>query len=144
MAERGSTELEKASERGTGLVSAFQSVTDGVLDLLKTHLELAKAEARQEVKAYGSEATRAAVGLVVALFGFGFFNLSIVCAAGYFGGLAAMAITALIQGTVYMWFGGQASRGALRRMKERDSALVRTKDEIKRSTEWVKEIRETS
>ncbi len=144
MAERPKTDIEKVGERNTGLVSAFQSVTDGVIDLIKSHLDLAQAEARRDFRAYRSEAARAGVGMALAVVGFGLINLSVVFVAGYFGGLVAMAITTFVLGVCYMWFGASTSRAAMARMKAREGALTSTRDEIKRSTEWVKEITETS
>lgn len=131
-------------DASTGLVAAFQSVTDGVMDLAKTHLELAKAEARHDVKVYGADAAHAAVGFGLALLGLGVLNIAVICLAGWLGGLAAMAGTAGALGLVYIVVGRSIALGAVQRMKEREGAMAQTKNEIKRSTEWVKEIREIS
>lgn len=141
---KASTELEKAGDRQPGIAAAFQSVTDGVLDLAKTHLELAKAEARQDIKLYGSDAVQGLVGLGLALLGLGIANLAVICFAGWVGGLAAMAGTSAVLGIVYTVGGLRMARTATERMQAREGALSQTKNEIKRSTEWVKEIRETS
>lgn len=138
------TDSEPAPRDQTGLVAAFQSVTEGVTDLALTHLELAKAEARRDVKVYGKEAARAGAGLGIALLGFGLINLAIVCLAGYLGGLASMALTSAILGGMYTYAGGVVASRAMRRMQEREGAMSTTKDEIKRSTEWAKQIKESS
>ena len=131
-------------DASTGLVAAFQSVTDGVMDLAKTHLELAKAEARHDVKVYGTDATYAAAGFGLALLGFGILNIAFICLAGWLGGMAAMAATAGALGLIYIVVGRSIIVGAVHRMREREGAMAQTKNEIKRSTEWVKEIREIS
>ena len=141
---KDSKELVKLSERNSGIVAAFQSVTDGVLDLAKTHLELAKAEARHDVRMFSKDAGIAAVGIGLALLGFGILNLAIIIWAGVAGGWLAAAITALVLGLLYTMGGLGAARGALERMQEREGALAQTKTEIKRSSEWVKGIKETS
>lgn len=131
-------------EASTGLVAAFQSVTDGVMDLARTHLELAKAEARHDVKVYGTDAAHAVAGLGLALLGLGMLNVAVITFAGWLGGLAAMAGTAGVLGLLYLVIGRSIIVGAVQRMKAREGALAQTKTEIKRSTEWVKEIREIS
>lgn len=141
MADRGRSDN---SDRNAGLVVAFQNVTDGVFDLAKTHFELARAEARAELKEAGSETARAAVGVGFALVGFGILNLAVVCLAGVFAGLVGMSVTAGILGTLYTVIGVSTTRGAMERLKAKENALPHTKDEIRRSTEWVKEIRDNS
>lgn len=141
MADRG--ELEKVDPQSSGLVAAFQSVTDGVLDLARNHLELAKLEARQDIKRYGSDAVRAGSGFGLALVGFVMVNVGIVLAAGLLGGLSAMAGTAFGLGVLETGIGLGVANAAFGRMKARDG-MTRTRDEIKKSTQWAKEIRESS
>lgn len=126
-----------------GLVSALQSVTDGVVDLARGHLELARAEARRDVKVYGLDLLRGVGGAAVLLFGFAMVNLAVVCVAGYFGGLVAMAVTAGALGIAYLATGAHTTFAAMKRMKERDALSVTT-TEIKRSTKWAIESKESS
>lgn len=131
------------TDRNAGLVSAFQNVTDGVLDLAKSHLELARVEVRHEVRDYAAQSARAAVGVGFALLGFGILNFAVVCVVGVFFGLPGMAVTATLLGATYVVGGLLAARAAITRMHHKDT-LARTKDEFRRSTEWVKEIRDSS
>ncbi|NND02492.1 MAG: phage holin family protein [Acidimicrobiia bacterium] len=135
------TDPQPLANRETGLVAAFQSVTDGVADLAKHHIDLAKAEARRDVKLFGREAFRVAIGAGLALLGWTFFLVALIALAGYLGGLGAMAATAGVISVVHVWAGAGISRAAMKRMKEREGALTTTKDEIKRSSEWAKQIK---
>ena len=141
LARRSGKEAE--TERTTGLVSAFQNVTDGVIDLAKTHMELAKAEVRQDARAYGEQVIVMLGGVGLILLGIGIFNVALICLAGVFGGLAAMAGTAGALGAIEILFGFSYANRAYQRIKERD-ALPGTRDEIQRSREWVKQITDNS
>ena len=132
------------SRANAGIVATVQEVTDGFLTLARTHMELAKAEARQEVKAYAQNARLAAIGGLVAALGFVFLNAFGVLLAAMLGGLTAAVVTAGVLGGLYL-MGGLAMLGvALRNAREREAALQSTRTEIKRSSTWVKEIADNS
>lgn len=130
-------------ERAASLVASLQEVTDGVVTLAKHHVDLAKAEARQDVKAYGKEVTVAAVGGVVAFLGYALLNLCGVLVAWWQGGAAWGAAVAGALAIVHIVVGGSVARGAARRMKERE-AMRATTSEMQRSSKWVKELRDSS
>lgn len=128
----------------SGLVATFQDVTDGFMTLAKTHIELAKAEARHDVKTYGKLSAIAAVGGGLALLGFGFLNLAVVLFAALLGGLLAAVITAAALSLIYLVVGGAMALTSLKRMKEQEGAMHTSKNEIKRSGRWVKQIADNS
>ncbi len=139
------------SERERGLVTAVQDVTTNVVKLARNHVELAKAEARHEVKLYGGLASKAAVSIAFALLGFGILNGGVILLTGaivaefttLLGGLVAMAVTSLVLATVYIGVGLGVAKKTMEKM-ERNEAMRQTKTQMERSAEWVKEIREES
>lgn len=128
----------------TGLVSTVQDVTDGFMTLARNHMELAKAEARQEVKAYAQQAKFAAVGGVLAGFGALLLHAFGILLAAVLGGLLAAMWTSLIMAGFYLLVGGIVLGIAVSRAKKKDEAMHSTKMEIKRSSTWVKEIADNS
>ena len=146
MSTKARTTAETAPTRGNnhGLVATFQDVTDGFMTLAKTHIELAKAEARHDVKTYGKLSGLAAAGGALALLGFGFLNLAGVLFATLLGGLVAGVITAAALSLVYLVLGGGVALHALGRMRSQEGAMNTTKNEIRRSGRWVKQIADNS
>ena len=94
MSSKSRTSLEEQQRTNSGLVATFQEVTDGFMTLARSHMELAKAEARQEVKAYANQAKFLAIGGSVAAFGLVILHVFGVLLAGLLGGLVAAVVTA--------------------------------------------------
>ena len=141
--------------RSAGLVAAFQDLTDGLVTLVRQHLELVRYEIRDDAAVVGRHvasigrhlASTVVFGTVV-LVGYGLLNLSAVFFAGAAFGPLGMALASLVLAVINLWIGAQAGRMALQRLKDaeealRESALLReTGMEFERDRQWVKEIRQ--
>jgi uncharacterized membrane protein YqjE len=128
----------------TGFQAAIEDLTDGLSTLVSRHFDLVRVEARREASEVGKNAAIIGVMLAIGMIGYGIFLLGVVLLVGWLAGTGPMAWTALGLGLFHLLLAAVATRGALLRLREGDSPLPETKEELHRSREWLKEIREQS
>lgn len=130
--------------RTPGLMTAFQNLTDGVYDLIRQHFELARREIRQEATDTGKRFAILGACAVIALVGYVLLNFAAVLFAGWFGGFAAMAITALVLAAAHLIAAAIATRQVVLRLRHGTLRLDNVNDEIHRDRQWLKQLRITN
>lgn len=144
-------DLQSLDPRERGLVSALQTVTDGVIELLRTHIDLARVEMTAEAKSSAGQALQAGFGAGLAALGGIFLSAFVIMLVGVIfaaimgplAGAVAATVTAGVFGLLYALVGYRLWVRSMGGLRAKRSLLTETKTEIKRSAEWAKKIKET-
>ena len=131
----------KPKDPNGSLAVAFSNLSDGVVTLVRQHLDLFREEAKRDVKISVSRIAKIGVGVGVLLIGWIFLNFSIVLAFSAWFGIKVAAIVALIDSVVHLCVGGVLVRKTTLKMKASEGTLLLAKQELERSSEWVKQIK---
>ncbi|MBA2662533.1 MAG: phage holin family protein [Bradymonadaceae bacterium] len=137
-------EIRVSEQRNSGINVAFQGLTDGLTSLIRNHLDLVRYEVKEEATTVGKNVAALALFGFIALVGFGLLNLTAILFAGWFGGIVAMAITALVLTLINLGGSLYAIRHILKRFEDDKPGLSQTSEEIQRDKQWIKQIRDNN
>ncbi len=124
--------------------TAIEDLTDGVSQLIRNHVDLARTELRQELTELRTDALALALSTAVALIGYAILNIAIITLALWLGGVGPMAIAAVVMTVLNFVLAALGFRFAYRRLNERQGRLDETQQELKRNKQWMKELRDNS
>ncbi len=141
MAERPITRTR--TERN-GFQAAIDELTDGLSRLVRQHFELARTEVREEARQYSRYAAILTAATATLFMGYVMVHLAIILVALWIGGMAAMAITAIVLAILNITGGLFAARYAWQGIQNTDVRLTQTTEELQRNKQWLKEIRDNS
>jgi hypothetical protein len=130
------TDTQRAADGKRSLSEMVRAVIDGVRDILRKEIELAKIEMTEAITSKGVAIGLFAAGGVAALFGIGF-----AAAAGSSALDLVMPTWAakLIVGFVFLLIGVVALLSGRRMLRRGPIAPARTKETIKEDVRWAKQ-----
>lgn len=140
MADIRIQETPRASALGP-INQAFQGLTDGLYSLFRNHIDLVRYEVKEEATHVGKNVAALGVFAFIALVGYGLLNIAAILFAGWFGGIVAMAIVALVLALINIGGAGFAIRHIIKRFQEDPVGLPRTSEEIQKDKTWISQIR---
>ncbi len=129
------------AENHGSLAKAFTSLSDGVVTLVRQHLELFREEAKRDIKISVSRYIKIGLGAGVLLLGWVFLQFSLVLASSAWLGVKVGAIVALIDSLVHLAIGIYLVSMTTKKIKASEGTLLLAKQELERSSEWVKQIK---
>ena len=134
--------MREASKRtpNGGLVPAFQSLTDGLVGMLRTHLELFRLEMQNDAKLAAKSAGIVVAFGAIAILGYGLLNLALVLGAYVLAGKWAMFLTCGTLALGHLVTGLVMIRQTLHDMRDNTQQLGASQSELERSKEWIKEL----
>lgn len=127
--------------RSSNIQQALQGLSDGVTSLVKNHIELIRYEVKEEATQAGKNAAALALFGLITFVGYGLLNITAILFAGWFGGIVAMAITALILTLINLAGGLFAILKILKRFEQNTSGLKNVGAELKKDKQWISQIR---
>ena len=127
----------------TTLITALTGLSDGVVKLVKYHLDLFRQEATRDAKRLGKDFQMVAIGALLGLIGYGFVLIAITLGMGALYPTWGSTITASILAFLHLSLGFWIAFGALQDIKKRQ-ALEATKHQIERNSSWVKQLTDNS
>ncbi len=130
--------------RSSNIQQALQGLSDGVTSLVKNHIELIRYEVKEEATQAGKNAAALALFGLITFVGYGLLNITAILFAGWFGGIVAMAITALILTLINLAGGLFAILKILKRFEHNASGLKSVGAELKKDKQWINQIRNNS
>ncbi len=128
----------------TGFQTAIEELTDGLSQLVRQHFELARTEVRREASEFAGYLQGLVVFGTVALMGYGVLNLAIIVVAFWIGGVAAMAITAVVLALLQLGVGAIGALRIVRNIQNEEVGLPETTEELQKDKQWLKEIRDNN
>lgn len=131
----------KTATKESSLSDSFGKLSDGILTLVRQHLELFREEAKQDVKLATKRYIKIAIGTGVLVLAWLFLNLTLVLGAGAWFGLKIAALLALIESFVHFMIGIYFIRTTSNQLKTSEGPLLLAKQELERSSKWVKQIK---
>ena len=114
-------------------------LADAISRLVRDHLELAKAELREEMKSY---AVDAALGATALPFLFAALLLLDFALAFALSGPLGLPLACALVGLLNLAIGGAFAGVAAARIRKRDRPLDETSEELQRSRELVQQLRQ--
>jgi hypothetical protein len=124
-----------------GLVPAFQSLTDGLVSLLRNHLQLFRHELQSDAKlAAEGVATAVAFGLI-GLVGYFLLNIALILTAYAVAGVIPMVAVCGGLSLFNLVVGFGTAKRIVDGMREKSRQLGGTQSEIERSKTWIKELK---
>lgn len=124
------------------LVTALMGVTDGVQNLVRSHLTLARYEAKADAISLGKDVGAIVVALVFVLLGYLLLNIAAILFAAWYGGIIGMAIVAMSLALIHLLGGAWILKAVVDQFKARHYGLQYTGEELERSKTWAKQIPE--
>ena len=138
------TSMLTTQEAVETLPSLFTRLADQVTQLFEAKLGLLRIELKEEINTYLRGLAMIAAGTVVALIGFGLFNVAIAFFISMLfqnTGLsqpARYAVGFIITAALYLIIGGIVVIKARNRISKEGSGPPRTAKELERDKEWLK------
>ncbi len=136
--------IQPVEPRPSNIQQALHGLTDGVSNLVKGHIELLRHEVKEEASTAGKNIAALLLFALVTFVGYGLLNITAILFAGWFGGIVAMAITALILTIINLVGGGFAIMQILQRFENHAPELKQVSAELKKDKQWISQIRDTS
>lgn len=127
-----------------GFNAAIQGLSEGFSNLVRQHVELARHEAKDELK----QAATQIIGLVVfgaiALLGYVLLLATIVLLALWVGGIGPMFITCAVLAGLHLGVAGIAVARLSSQLGESGVRLPQISEELERNKQWIKQLRKSS
>ncbi len=124
----------------TGLVRAFQGLTEGLVQLFQQHLELFGLELKHDATVAGRYASAFVFYVAISLLGYALLNIAAILFAGVAAGVLGMAICASALAIINLGMASHAMLVTFERMKASGIGPKIAGGELDRSKTWAKQI----
>lgn len=131
------------SPQSSPLVSALMGLSDSLSNLVRQHFMLARHELRADARSAAKDIGAICVALFFIMVGYVLLQVTAILFAAWFGGIVAMAISALLLALINLIGGALTLRGLRAQIATRQYGLHYTGQELQRSKAWAKQIPET-
>ncbi|TXD35354.1 phage holin family protein [Lujinxingia vulgaris] len=140
----GSVQRQPDSPSAAGFNAAIQGLSEGFSNLVRQHVELARHEAKDELKQVATQVIGLVVFGAIALVGYLLLLAAIVLLALWLGGVGPMFIACAILAGLHLAVSGVAIARLSSQLSESGVSLPQISEELERNKQWIKQLRKSS
>ncbi|WP_230470174.1 phage holin family protein [Lujinxingia vulgaris] len=132
------------SPSAAGFNAAIQGLSEGFSNLVRQHVELARHEAKDELKQVATQVIGLVVFGAIALVGYLLLLAAIVLLALWLGGVGPMFITCAILAGLHLAVSGVAIARLSGQLSDSGVNMPQISEELERNKQWIKQLRKSS
>ncbi|WP_158542288.1 phage holin family protein [Lujinxingia litoralis] len=127
-----------------GFNAAIHGLSEGFSNLVRQHVELARHEAKEELKQVATQVIGLVVFGALALVGYLLLLAAIVLLALWLGGSGPMFITCAVLAGLHLAVAGVAIARLSSQLNDSGVRLPQISEELERNKQWIKQLRKSS